>query len=138
MTHLEDSAKSLCTDQDSFQKSAASFHIHSVLVSLLFIIKSPNIRLSTILLSLQRSKKAEIGANGKNISQSSHLTRDYYTYHKPHVLVNMQLLLKPFLYSHQPMQAMHNNFIQIKLYKTFKTMFELVNMITPNWCFMVA
>ena len=38
----------------------------------------------------------------------------------------------------QPVQAMHNNSIQIKVYKNFKTMFELVNMITPNWCLKVC
>ena len=60
----------------------------------------------------------------------------------------MQLLLKPCVHTihceptlictTQPMQTMHNNSVQNKFYKNFKAMFELVIMITPSWCFMVA
>ena len=79
----EESAKTLRTDQGSFQKTAASFVIHSVLVSLLFILKSPNIAFDnfTVGIASPVAAKEQESRNRKQRLKHSHLAKSY-TNHK--------------------------------------------------------
>ena len=93
-----------------FQKSAASFPIHSVLLSLLFILKSPNIAFKHFAVSIASPVTLKEQESWNRKQQLKHSPNwwsnscNYYTHHKTVCTSQNAVIaqtIRFFLYSHQ-------------------------------------